>query len=120
MASSLFLINYLFHLVVRCNRGYFTGDADGKFPGDSTTDATESKIDSDKTTFKSEEVELHGRTKSWLIKDDAIELRKDMFKKQIGIYMCFSTIIAILNLLIQVWGRFAHHEHILGCSLRGY
>ena len=35
-------------------------------------------------------------------------------------YVCFSSILVSLNISIQVWGRFTHHDQVLGCAEHGY
>ena len=43
-----------------------------------------------------------------------------MFRKQMRFYLFFSTILVIINLTLQIYGRFVAHEHkILGCSAGG-
>lgn len=44
-----------------------------------------------------------------------------MFRRQMRFYLCFSTILVIINLGLQIFGRLvAHDEKILGCAAGGY
>lgn len=56
----------------------------------------------------------------WDNKLVSIESRKLMFKRQMKFYLCFSSVLVIMNVCIQVWGRFVTHAQILGCADGGF
>ena len=109
-ASCLFLLNYMFQWVIRCNKDWFMAD-EGLLP-ESTEPTT--------ALNESGEGEFVERKLSWEHKVDSVALRKQMFNKQMSFFMCFSTILVCINVSIQVLGRLVSEEKILGCAEKGY
>ena len=56
----------------------------------------------------------------WTKSKDADKLAKDMFRKQMKVYIFFQFILVICNVAIQLWGRiFVNQSHFLGCTNGG-
>lgn len=57
----------------------------------------------------------------WTNAEKADKLSKQMFRKQMKVYLWFQGVLVVCNLAIQVWGRiFVHKSHFLGCADQGY
>ena len=57
---------------------------------------------------------------NWELKEHSTHLKRTMFRRQLRFYICFTTILACTNLTMQIWGRYGHHEAVLGCAEQGY
>lgn len=109
--ACLFIINFVFHCVINCRKDYFLSEG-SIAPADEQEDdfLNASTIsDGDKTK------------ESWLDVQKSDKLSKEMFRKQMKVYLWFQAVLVVCNLAIQVWGRiFVHKSHFLGCADQGY
>ena len=59
----------------------------------------------------------------WADLHESQKLRQSMFRKQMRWYLCFSSILATINLTLQILGRTLHlHTDVilLACAQKGY
>ena len=112
IASLLFLVNYFFHLVINCNKEFFMEMRGKQAP---LLETAGQSVDGDQNENSTD------RKLSWLDKAESQSLKRDMFRRQMWLYLCFSTVLVSINMTIQIWGRVvAHDGNILGCSAKGY
>lgn len=105
-ASCLFLINYVFHWYVKCNKKFFMDD--------------DSALLSAATCINEGAEGVPDRKLSWESKEESLVLRQRMVQRQMSLFMCFSTILVTFNCIIQVWGRFLSEKSMIGCADKGY
>lgn len=106
-ASCLFIINYIFQWYIKCHKKFFMEEAEGALLAPATAINEEGDAKKD--------VKL-----CWEQKEHSIALRRKMFARQFSVFMCFSTILVISNLTIQIWARLVSEKQILGCADKGY
>ena len=116
-ASSLFLINFVFHCVIALNKDYFLGvKREASEDGYVACDDNDKQVDDD-VSEKSGEHAGH----DWNDCEKAEMLGKKMFRRQMNMYLLFQSVVAIVNVAIQLWGRvFVHDSNFLGCTAGGF
>ena len=74
-AACLFLVNYIFHVWINCNKDFYLKDADT----DKEDDKTLALIEKIKSLDKIESMEA--MKQSWAERDTSVYMRRNMFKK---------------------------------------
>lgn len=109
-SACLFIINFVFHCVINCRKDFFLDQ--GPIASGSTEDHFQ---DASNVT------EGDMSKGDWTDAEKADKLSKQMFRKQMKVYLWFQAVLVVCNLAIQVWGRiFVHKSHFLGCADQGY
>lgn len=121
-ASFLFIINYLFHCVVNCNKDFFLKPDDVKPEGVAAPTAinAEGNMPLLENAAEEKSAEVKFDKIDWSDKGKSRIARTNIFRRQMKFYLFFSTILVISNITMQVWARLHIHEgHKLGCANNG-
>lgn len=110
--ACLFIINFVFHVVINCRKDYFLKE--GSIIAD--------QVDQNDDSFASQSShDDNDKSKDWRDPAEADTLAKQMFRKQMKVYLWFQAVLVVCNLAIQLWGRiFIHNKQFLGCTDGGW
>ena len=141
-ASTLFIINFIFHVVMACRKNYYFEE--GSIVGENFQRAETVALDTlnnsqpgllnslpgslQNSVLMSEPgnqnvdesvAESKLSAKDWEQNEDF--LAKRLFKKQMNVYLIFQGFLVFCNIAIQLWGRiFFHNSGQLACTERGF